>query len=86
MSEDKDVIRSWEERSIEWDSWIGEGGDNNRIFNSDPVRWEMLGDVNGKSILDAGCGNGYLAVKIATSGSKVTGLDAVENMKLVAIE
>ncbi len=86
MSEDKDVIRSWEERSIEWDSWIGEGGDNNRILNSDPVLWEMLGDVNGKIILDAGCGNGYLSVKMANSGAKVTGVDVSENMILYANE
>ncbi|MFC2092839.1 class I SAM-dependent methyltransferase [Bacteroidota bacterium] len=86
MSEDKDVIRSWDDKSIEWDIWIGEEGDNNRIYNSDPILWEMLGDVNGKIILDVGCGNGYLAVKMAKAGAKVTGVDVSENMILYANE
>ena len=86
MSEDKDVIRSWEDKSIEWDTWIGEEGDNNRIYNSDPVLWEMLGDINKKIILDAGCGNGYLSVKMAKVGAKVTGVDVSENMILYANE
>ena len=86
MSEDKDVIRSWEDKSIEWDTWIGEEGDNNRIYNSDPVLWEMLGDINKKIILDAGCGNGYLSVKMAKAGAKVMGVDVSENMILYANE
>lgn len=86
MSEDKDVIRSWEGKCIEWDTWIGDEGDNNRIYNSDPVLWEMLGDVNDKIILDAGCGNGYLSVKMAKAGAKVTGIDVSENMILYANE
>lgn len=86
MSEKKDVIKSWEDKSIEWDTWIGDEGDNNRIQNSDPILWEMLGDVNGKIILDAGCGNGYLSVKMAKAGAKVTGVDVSENMILYANE
>lgn len=86
MSEDKDVIRSWEGKSIEWDTWIGDEGDNNRLYNSDPVLWQMLGDVNKKKILDAGCGNGYLSVKMAKAGAYVTGVDVSENMILYANE
>ena len=86
MSDDKDVIRSWDDKSIEWDTWIGDDGDNNRMYNSDPVVWEMLGDLDKKIILDAGCGNGYLSVKMAKAGAIVTGVDVSENMILYAKE
>jgi ubiquinone/menaquinone biosynthesis C-methylase UbiE len=86
MSEERDVVRSWDERSPEWDSWIGDEGDDNRIYNSDPVLWGMLGDIKNKIVLDAGCGNGYLSLKMAKAGAIVTGVDVSENMILYAKE
>jgi ubiquinone/menaquinone biosynthesis C-methylase UbiE len=86
MNEERDVIKSWDDKSIEWDCAVGNEGDNNRIYNSDPVLWELLGDVNGKTVLDAGCGNGYLSIKMAKAGAKVTGIDVSENMILFSKE
>jgi 2-polyprenyl-3-methyl-5-hydroxy-6-metoxy-1,4-benzoquinol methylase len=44
-----------------------------------------LGDVNGKTILDAGCGAGYVSILIAERGAKVLSFDiykpAVEEFK-----
>jgi 2-polyprenyl-3-methyl-5-hydroxy-6-metoxy-1,4-benzoquinol methylase len=36
---------------------------------------ELLGDVAGRQVLDAGCGNGYLARVLAAHGARVTGID-----------
>ncbi len=36
---------------------------------------EMLGDVSGLTVLDAGCGEGYLARILARRGASVTGID-----------
>ena len=33
-------------------------------MNSDPVLWELAGDVRGLAVLDAGCGTGYLSGKL----------------------
>ena len=39
------------------------------------VIFELLGDVRGKLILDAGCGQGYLARLLASRGALVTGVE-----------
>lgn len=36
---------------------------------------QLLGDVQGKAVLDAGCGGGVLARLLAREGARVTGLD-----------
>jgi 2-polyprenyl-3-methyl-5-hydroxy-6-metoxy-1,4-benzoquinol methylase len=40
---------------------------------SDLLEW--LGDVGGQWVLDAGCGEGYLARVLESAGSRVTGID-----------
>ena len=36
---------------------------------------ELLGDVAGRRVLDAGCGEGFLARSLAARGARVTGID-----------
>jgi SAM-dependent methyltransferase len=36
---------------------------------------ELLGDITGRRVLDAGCGEGYLARTLAVRGADVTGID-----------
>jgi 2-polyprenyl-3-methyl-5-hydroxy-6-metoxy-1,4-benzoquinol methylase len=36
----------------------------------------MVGSVEDLDVLDLGCGNGYLARKLARAGARVTGVDA----------
>jgi SAM-dependent methyltransferase len=40
-----------------------------------PVLLALLGDVAGEEVLDAGCGQGYLARVLAARGARVTGID-----------
>ena len=44
----------------------------------------LLGPQPGESILDLGCGDGALTVKIVEAGAKVVGVDASESMIAVA--
>ncbi|MBA2394746.1 MAG: methyltransferase domain-containing protein [Ktedonobacteraceae bacterium] len=44
-----------------------------------PVLFSLLGDVTGKTILDAGCGQGYLCRLLARKGAKVTGIEPAES-------
>jgi 2-polyprenyl-3-methyl-5-hydroxy-6-metoxy-1,4-benzoquinol methylase len=41
---------------------------------------ELLGDVAGQAVLDAGCGEGYLARVLAARGARVTGLDRAPSL------
>lgn len=44
---------------------------------------ELLGDIDGRPVLDAGCGEGYLARALAARGAHVTGIDL--SPRLVAL-
>ncbi len=40
-----------------------------------PSLLELLGDITGRHVLDAGCGEQYLARVLAARGANVTGID-----------
>ena len=50
----------WDRVAADWRTQVGRDGDSNRRLNSDPVLWQFAGDVRGRSVIDAGCGTGYL--------------------------
>jgi len=49
-------------------------------FINRPAVIRMIGDVNGKSILEAGCGSGYFASLLARKGGIVCGIDKDTNI------
>jgi 2-polyprenyl-3-methyl-5-hydroxy-6-metoxy-1,4-benzoquinol methylase len=76
---EKQTQDAWEGFSEHWMS-IAENesrdeGDPNRRFIIDPPLMRLVGDVEGLSVLDAGCGNGYLSRRLARDGAFVTGVD-----------
>ena len=85
MSE-HDLVTNWDSKAADWDKQVGEHGDMNRRLNSDPVLWELLGDVRQKSILDAGCGTGYLCRQLMRKGARVTGIDISPEMIKIAAQ
>ena len=52
-----------------------EAGADGDPFGILPRMIELLGDVAGRRVLDAGCGEGYLARVLAARGARVTGMD-----------
>ena len=83
---DKEVRDLWNKVAADWEIQVGEDGDSNRILNSDPVLWQFAGEVRDLSVLDAGCGTGYLSRKLAAKGAIVTGIDLSEKMIAIAKE
>jgi len=74
----------WNRAAADWDTQVGDDGDSNRILNSDPVLWRFAGDVAGCTVLDAGCGTGYLSRKLHERGARVIGVDFSEEMIRIA--
>jgi len=72
------VGEAWSEAADRWWGKYGEFGDTNRRYIIDPAILSILGDIQGKQVLDAGCGNGYLSRLLSKKGAKVTGVDVSE--------
>ncbi len=83
-TEIENVREFWNRVADDWQLQVGTDGDANRRLNSDPVLWAFAGDVRGLKVLDAGCGTGYLSIKLAACGAAVTGIDFSERMIAIA--
>lgn len=82
---DVDDVRSfWNSIAADWRVQVGDEGDANRRWNSDPVLWRFAGDVAGRKVLDAGCGTGYLSQQLQERGARVVGVDLAEAMIAIA--
>jgi SAM-dependent methyltransferase len=84
---DERIREQWESNAQAFSDLIaGKGTPHHRkILN--PCVEELLGDVEGKRLLDAGCGEGYLTRQYAKRGASVTGIDLskclIETAKLL---
>jgi 2-polyprenyl-3-methyl-5-hydroxy-6-metoxy-1,4-benzoquinol methylase len=56
-------------------AWRERGGPEGDPFGLLGPLLDLLGDVTGRRVLDAGCGEGYLARVLAARGARVTGID-----------
>src|SRR5258708_17282 len=46
----------------------------------------MLGDIRGRHVLDAGCGQGYLSRMLAERGAQVVGVEPGQSLYEYAVE
>lgn len=68
--------------------WWDRGGEYAALHHINPQRVRFIDDcasgLNGKSVLDVGCGGGILAEAMAVRGARVTGIDMGETALSVA--
>ena len=84
-----EAIRRWDmvaRALVDSDDWDGDEGDIHRIVLLNPALFQLLGDVDGQRVLDAGCGEGYLSRKLAKQGAHVTAVDFSKEMLAIADE
>lgn len=84
MGDREEVRAFWDRIADDWELQVGEDGDLNRRLISDPVLWRLAGKVRGLTVLDVGCGTGYLARKLHEQGAGVVGVDVSERMIEIA--
>lgn len=65
----------WEANASFWIQIIREGRDRYRTELTDPAVMDAIGSAGDRTILDAGCGEGYLSRALAKAGATVTGID-----------
>lgn len=70
----------WSSIAKSYDAVVKETGDQSQQLIINPIVQELLGDLKGKSILDAGCGNGYWTRRIAQTAQRVVGIDFTEEL------
>jgi ubiquinone/menaquinone biosynthesis C-methylase UbiE len=80
-----DGTERWDNNAEQWHRSFGEK-DLNRRDLLDPLILQILGDVRGKQILDAGCGDGYLCRRLASLGATITGVEISQKMLGFALE
>jgi SAM-dependent methyltransferase len=81
-----EAIRRWDmHASAVADAMAGEG-DPHRIVLLNPALFQLLPEVHGLRVLDAGCGEGYLSRKLAALGAHVTAVDFSRKLLAIAEE
>jgi ubiquinone/menaquinone biosynthesis C-methylase UbiE len=84
-----DAVASWDKAAEEFASFFADGAEFYHRHIINPAVMDLLGDIEGKTILDLACGDGHLArALMEATGNNVTvlGVDASENMIRIARE
>ena len=70
------AVNPWDEHAEAFDRWAAKREQDGAVGDAITIcLLELLGDVAGRDVLDACCGNGFLARLLAARGARVTGLD-----------
>jgi SAM-dependent methyltransferase len=82
-SEDK---RQWNAGAGSWVEFVRSGKNYYSEYLNGPALKRMVGDVEGKRVLDVGCGEGYLSRFFAKGGAEVVGIDLSDALIKAAVE
>jgi SAM-dependent methyltransferase len=66
---------SWEQVAGWYDGWVGGQGSRYHRAVAVPTVLELLGEIDGRHILDVGAGQGVLAPYLVERGARYTGVD-----------
>jgi hypothetical protein len=76
----EDVARYWDGNAEAWAEQVRRGADVAREWLNNPAFLEFIGDLRGRRVLDAGCGEGYNTRILARRGARMTDVDLSERM------
>ena len=89
MDENADGISpdsAWDLLAKGWSEKQAEAGDRNQKWIINPALFHLIGEVDGKAVLDACCGGGHISRELARRGAEVTGVDISPAMIRIATE
>ncbi len=70
----------WSSIARNYDAVVKETGDQSQQLIINPIVHELLGTLEEKCVLDAGCGNGYWTRRMAETAQRVVGVDFTEEL------
>ena len=73
-------IQQWNKYASLYNKGIGKSGDMLHQDLIDPIIFGFINSWKESSVLDAGCGNGYLVNKLALLAKQIVGVDASEKL------
>ncbi|WP_235616308.1 class I SAM-dependent methyltransferase [Lysinibacillus parviboronicapiens] len=81
-----EAIKRWNRHAESFTASYDEHGGIHREVLLNPAIFSLLDNVQGKKLLDAGCGEGYLSRILAKQGAMMTAVDYAEKMIEIAKE
>lgn len=78
--------KQWNDAAESWVEFVRSGKNYYSEYLNGPALKRMIGDVEGKTVLDIGCGEGYLSRFFAKAGAKVTGIDISQGLVDAAVK
>ena len=81
-----EVARYWDGNAAAWAREVRQGHDIARELLNNPAFLALIGDLHGRQVLDAGCGDGYNTRILARAGAQMTGVDLSARMVELAQE
>lgn len=80
-------VNVWDRHATELAAWYARREDRDPAENAIVTSLlGLLGDLTGKAVLDAGCGEGFFARILAARGARVTGIDIGPRLLALARE
>jgi 2-polyprenyl-3-methyl-5-hydroxy-6-metoxy-1,4-benzoquinol methylase len=83
---DEKIVDSWRKNAEPWAAAIKKEEIQSRILVTNDAILESVLSLRPKSVLDLGCGEGWLAHRLATQGISVLGTDVVPELITKAFE
>ena len=77
---ESEVAAQWDRNADVWADHVRNRWDIFREHYNNPAFLEFTGDLGGKIVLDAGCGEGHNTRMFARRGARMTGVDLSEKM------
>ena len=81
---EKTVAKHWNRNAPVWAQLVRKGEDAYREHFNNPAFLKFIGSLRGKTVLDAGCGEGYNTRILARAGATMTGVDISRRMIALA--
>jgi ubiquinone/menaquinone biosynthesis C-methylase UbiE len=72
---EEEVTQHWDDNADVWTEHVRKGWDTYREHLNNPAFLKLIGNLKGKIVLDAGCGEGYNTRIFARTGAMMTGVD-----------